>query len=392
VTAAVAQSAGALRIAMFSESYLPRVSGVAHSVAAFVSALRARGHRVVVAAPRVRGFQDTDPDVVRYPSIPTREPDFPLGLWWATAADRAVEAAQPDVVHTHGPFLMGRAAARLARRRGVPLVFTYHTLYDEYVHYAPGPRWVWRPVVRAYVTRYANRCTCVLAPSAALASRLRAAGVRSRVEVLPTGAVDPALLASLDPAWVRPAFGIPPSRPLLVTASRLAREKSVDLVLHACARLTARRDAVLLVVGGGPEEGALRRLADRLGLGARVVFAGRQSHRRTLECMAAADLFVFGSQTETQGLVLVEALACGTPVVAVDAGGVGEVVRDGETGALVPPSADALARAVQDLLDAPDRRKALSARGQEVSRQFLLPVLAQRLEEIYRSVLPVRRT
>ncbi len=389
---AVAASTDALRIAMFSESYLPRTSGVAHSLAAFVSALRARGHRVVVAAPRVRGYRDADPDVVRYPAVPTREPDFSLGLWWAPGAERAIEAAQPEVVHTHGPFLMGRAAARVARRRGAPLVFTHHTLYDEYVHYAPGPRWLWRPLVRRYVTRYANRCACVLAPSAALASRLRAQGVRGRVEVLPTGAIDPALVASLDPRWVRPAFGIPPGRPLLVTVSRLAPEKSVDLVLRACARVAARRDVVLLVVGTGPQEAALRRLADRLGLGGRVVFAGWQPHRRALECMAAADVFVFGSQTETQGLVLVEALACGCPVVAVDAGGVGEVVQDGQTGFLVPPAADALADKVLVLLDDPDRRAALAARGKEVSRQFALPVLAQRLEQIYRSVLPVRRT
>ncbi|MDQ7819839.1 MAG: glycosyltransferase [Armatimonadota bacterium] len=389
---AVAAPPEALRIAMFSESYLPRTSGVVHSVAAFASALRARGHRVVVAAPRIRGYRDADPDVIRYPSIPTREPDFALGLWWAPAAERAVEAAAPDVVHTHGPFLMGRAAARVARRRGAPLVFTHHTLYDEYVHYVPGPRWMWRPLVRRYVARYANRCACVLAPSAALASRLRAQGVRCRVEILPTGAVDPDLLASLDPRWVRPTFGIPAGQPLLVTASRLAPEKSVDLVLRAFGRVAARRDAVLLVIGGGPEETALRRLAGRLGVAGRVVFAGRQPHRRTLECMAAADAFIFGSQTETQGLVLVEALACGCPVVAVDAGGVGDVVTDGETGYLVPASADALARRVLEILDDPARRAALAARGKEVSRQFALPVLAARLEQIYWSVLPVRRT
>src|SRR2546425_249390 len=233
-----------MRIAMFSESYLPRISGVVHSLTAFVTSLRADGHRVLVVAPRVRGYHDNDPDVLRYPSVPTPQYDFPLGIPYAPAAWRVLMAHELDVVHAHAPFTMGRAAARLARRRGLPLVFTHHTLYDAYVHYAPGPASLLRPLARWYTTRYANRCDCVIAPSRALVARLRAQGVRSRIEVLPTAALDLQLFGSLDPSWVRPEFGLPPDRPLLVTASRLGKEKSVDLVLQAFAQVIRRRDAL----------------------------------------------------------------------------------------------------------------------------------------------------
>lgn len=380
-----------MRIAMFSESYLPRISGVVHSLAAFASSLRQDGHRVLVVAPRVRGYRDTDPDVLRVPSVPTPQSDFPIGIGYAPALWRALMTRELDVVHTHAPFTMGSAAARLARRRGLPLVFTHHTIYDEFVHYAPGPKWLLRPLTRWYVRRYADRCDCVIAPSKALAARLRAQGVRSRIEVLPTAALDLQLFASLDPSWVRSKFGLAADRPLLVTASRLAKEKSVNLVLQAFAQITRHGDAQLLVVGGGPEERTLRRLAGELGLGSRAVFAGLQPHRRTLECIAAADLFVYGSRSETQGLVIVEAMAAGVPAVAVNAGGVGDAVRDGLTGFLVPPSGAALAEKVVHLLNDATLRRAMAARAKEVAQEFALPALTRRLVEIYQSLRRVHR-
>ncbi|HEX4841223.1 MAG TPA: glycosyltransferase, partial [bacterium] len=382
MTVAVAvRSNPLMRMAMFSESYLPRISGVVHSVTSFVTALRAQGHQVTIVAPQVSGYRDPDPDIVRFPSVRTRQADFPIGIPYAPVVWQQLLTMDLDLVHTHGPFTMGAAAARLARRRDLPLVFTHHTLYDEYVHYAPGPAWVLRALVRAYTVRYANRCDCVIAPSRALETRLRAQGVRGRIEVLSTAALDPELISSLDPSWVRPAFNLPPARPVMVTASRLAREKSVDLVLRAFARVVRTNDAVLLVVGGGPEEAALHRLADDLHLGARVVFAGMQSHRRTLECLAAADVFVFGSQTETQGLVVVEAMAAGTPVVAVNAGGIADAVHDGDTGVLVPPAPDALADSVVHLLDNTPLRQRLAARGREAASEYLVPALTPRLVE-----------
>ena len=392
MTVAVAvRSDSLMRMAMFSESYLPRISGVVHSVASFVTALRAQGHQVTIVAPQVSGYRDADPETLRFPSVRTRQTDFPIGIPYAPAVWRQLLTMDLDLVHTHAPFTMGAAAARLARRRGLPLVFTHHTLYDEYVHYAPGPAWALRGLVRAYTVRYANRCDCVIAPSPAVQARLRAQGVRSRIEVLPTAALDPELIFSLDPSWVRPAFNLPAARPVLVTASRLAREKSVDLVLRAFARVVRSRDATLLVVGGGPEETALHRLADDLDLGGRVVFAGMQSHRRTLECLAAADVFVFASQTETQGLVVIEAMAAGTAVVAVNAVGIADAVRDGDTGVLVPPDPDALAESMVHLLDNIPLRQRLAARAKEGASEFAVPALTRQLVEIYQSLLPVHR-
>lgn len=378
-----------LCIGFFSDSYLPRVSGVVYSLEAFTEALRQQGHRVVVVAPLYRDYVDADPDVIRYPSI-RQGTDFPVAIPYSPSGWRRLQAIGLDVVHTHSPFLMGVVGARLARRLRIPLVFTYHTLYDEYVHYVP---WIGshltRPTVRAYATAYANRCDCVVAPSQTLAARLRAQGVRARVDVVATPVADPALFSSFHPSWVRAAFGVPVDRALVVTVSRLGKEKSVELVLEAFARLRRQHPADLLVVGGGPEETALRRKASSLGITAAVHFAGVLAHRQALECMAAADVFLFASQTETQGLAVTEAMVTGAPVVAVDAGGVAETVVSGETGFLVPPRAEALAEQALRLLEDPTLRRRIREQAQAMVAQYTSEILGQRLVDLYRSVLPV---
>ena len=378
-----------MRIVMFTESYLPRISGVAHSLHAVTRALRADGHRVLIVAPRYSGYDDADPDVVRFPSIrPPQERDFPLALPYSPVAWRRIEEADPELVHVHSPFLMGAAGARLARRRRTPMVFTYHTLYDEYVHYAPfiSPR-VSAPAVRAYVRRFANRCQAVVVPSRMVAARLRDQGVTARIEIIPTAALALDTRRQFDRSEARAIWGLPVGHPVIVTASRLAREKSVDDVLQAFALLRGTHPAVLVVVGGGPEEAALRARARELRIGGEVVFTGLLPHGRALQCMAAADLFLYASQTETQGLVVVEAMALGLPVVAVDAGGISDAVRDGETGFLTAADPHALAARVRDLLNDPARAGAMGAAGREASAAFTMPVVAAQLAALYETLL-----
>ncbi|HEY6102314.1 MAG TPA: glycosyltransferase [bacterium] len=377
-----------LRIAMFSESYLPRISGVAHSIYAMARGLRDLGHRVLIAAPRYPGYTDEDPDVVRFPSVrPPQDREFPLGLPYSPAVWRRLEDLEFDVVHSHSPFLMGAAGARLARRRRLPLVFTHHTLYDEYVHYAPfvSPR-VSVPAVRAYVRRFANRCQVVIVPSRMVTARLRTQGVITRIECIPTAALESDAAAHRDVSAARAAFNIPAGRPVVVTASRLAREKSVDLVLSAFATVRTTHDAVLLVVGGGPEEENLHAVAQSLGIARDVIFTGLLPHTRALDCMATGALFLYASQTETQGLVLVEAMALGLPIVAVDAGGIADAVRDGETGFLTPVDPAALAGKVRALLDDPAEARRMGERGREASAAFTIPVIAARLAALYESL------
>lgn len=377
-----------VRVAMFSDSYLPRISGVVRSVESFVAELRRQGHAAWVYAPASPGYTDGDPDVVRFPSVRAPNvPDFPLAIPFAKRFLRDLRRRRPTVIHTHTPFLMGSAALYAARRLRLPLVFSHHTMYAEYVHYMPlvSQRFS-RRIVSSFTVRYCNRCALVIAPSQAVRNVLVGAGVRARVEVLPTAGIDLESFDSLDPSWVRGRFGVPSDAPLVITVGRLAREKRFDVLLEAFARAARGGPARLLVVGGGPQQAELEAMAAGLGVGGQVVFTGPLENARVLDCYAAADLFAFASPTETQGMVVVEAMAAGLPVAAVGAGGVAEVVRDGQTGVLTAAEAPALAEGIRRLLENPALRAQYAAAGRQAAREYGIGELVQRLIDLYRQL------
>lgn len=375
-----------MRVGMFSDSYLPRISGVVRSIESFVTELRRQGHHASIFAPGYQGYVDGDPDVIRFPSLrPPGIPDFPLAIPLARRFIADARTRRLSVVHTHSPFLMGTAGRYAARRLRLPLIFTHHTMYSEYVHYVPfvSQRFSGEVVTR-YTVRYCNKCSLVIAPSYTVKTWLTSLGVTAPMEVLATAGIDLGRFTRLDPWWVRPRYGIPAGTPLVITVGRLAREKRFDILMAAFAEASRGGMARLLVVGGGPQEAELRQLAAHLGIGARVAFTGPLEHDRVLDCYAASDIFAFASPTETQGLVVVEALAAGLPVVAIDAGGVVEVVRHGETGLLTTLDRHALGAAIRRMLDDEALRRRYAEAGRRAARAYAIGEIIQRLVGLYR--------
>jgi glycosyltransferase involved in cell wall biosynthesis len=381
----VSREPAPVRVALFTNNYLPFCGGVTISVETLRRGLEGRGHEAWVFAPRLAGAVAA-PRVVRYPSIPAATyPEFALAVPWSSAAAHVVRTTPFDVFHAHHPFLLGPAAARFARAAGRPLVFTYHTRYEKYAHYVPlTPRLV-EAAALGLSARFAARADAVLAPSAVVRDELRARGVTVPIAVVPTG-VDLARFRPGDRAAARRALGLDAAQPLLLYVGRLDREKSVDRLLHAFDRMVATvPQARLLVVGQGKEAAALRRLAGGLAAAGRVTFLGVREHAALPVCYQAADLFLFASETETQGLVLAEAAACGLPAVAVDAPGCAEVVRDGETGVLT--KRDALADAAVGLLLDADRRAGMAQRARRhAEREFDVGLQVARTLAVYRAV------
>ncbi|MDR7543321.1 MAG: glycosyltransferase family 4 protein [Armatimonadota bacterium] len=380
--------AGPVRVGMFSDSYLPRISGVVRSIESFVAELRRQGHHASIFAPGYPGYVDRDPDVVRFPSVRAPGvPDFPLAIPLARRFIGSLRARRLSIIHTHSPFQMGLAGRYAARRLRAPLVFTHHTMYSEYVHYVPlVSQRLSREVVLRYTVRYCNRCALVIAPSHAVRRFLARSGVQTPMEVLPTAGLDLGRFARLDPSWVRPRYGIPPHALLVITVGRLAREKRFDVLLAAFAKIARAGTERLLMVGGGPQAGELRQMACELGIGAQVAFTGPLEHDRVLDCYAASDVFAFASPTETQGMVVIEAMAAGLPVVAVRAGGVDEAVSNGATGLLSPLDVDALAAAMRRMMDDPALRRRCAEAGRSAARQFAIEELVHRLVMLYRQV------
>jgi glycosyltransferase involved in cell wall biosynthesis len=361
-----------VRAALFTNNYLPFCGGVTISVETLRGGLEAAGHEAWVFAPRFPGAPVDGPRVVRYPSLPAATyPEFALAVPYSRRIARFVERLEVDVLHAHHPFLLGPTAARLARRLGRPLVFTYHTRYEKYAHYVPLSRCLVEAAAIRLSTRFADRSDMVIAPSALIRDELRARGVRAPIAVVPTG-VDLQRFAPGDRGAARRALGLPPAGTLLLYVGRLDPEKSVDRVLLAFDRLASTvPDARLLLVGQGTTSAALRARARGLGAAPRIVFLGARAHDALVDCYRAADAFLFASETETQGLVLAEAAACGIPAVAVSAPGCEEVVRDGETGLLAKGDPAALAdAAIGLLLDEPRRRQMGRAARAVAEREF----------------------
>jgi glycosyltransferase involved in cell wall biosynthesis len=382
-----------VRVALFTNNYLPFCGGVTISVETLRAGLEAAGQEAWVFGPRFAHAGAAAPRVVRYPSIPAATyPEFALAVPYSPRIGRLVAALDFDVFHAHHPFLLGPAARRLARRHRRPLVFTYHTRYEKYAHYVPLKRTLVEALALRLSTRFAASADTVIAPSAVVRDELQSRGVRVPIAVVPTG-VDLGRFLPGDRRAARIALGVPAGEPLLLYVGRLDREKSVDRVLAAFDRVASTLPAArLALVGQGTESERLRRVARGLPAGDRVHFLGARPHGALACCYQAADVFLFASETETQGLVLAEAAACGLPAVAVRASGCDEVVRDGETGILTKGDPAALAEAAIGLLLDPERRRRMALRAREVAvAAFDVSVQIARTLDVYTEATARRR-
>lgn len=374
-----------MHIAMFSDSYLPYVSGVVRSIEIFTRELRSRGHTVSIFAPAYPNQGPDEPGVYRVPSIRTPyHREFTLAIPFSPQLARQVRELGVDVIHVHSPFIMGRVGARAARQLGLPLVFTHHTLYDQYVHYVPvAPPALTRRLTIRVVTAFANRCHQVIAPSRTVAERIRAQGITAPVRVIPTG-IQTDRLASGDPGWLARTWGIPAGEPVLIYVGRLAKEKNLDFLLEAFAQVRQRVPRAWLVfVAGGPERAHLEARARELGIGPRLIMTGVLPYERVIDAYAGADLFVFASQTETQGMVIGEAMAAGLPVVAVAASGVTDLVRDGVDGYLTPHQLAPFVERVVELLEHPEQRRQMGAEARRQAETISVARTTDALLEVY---------
>jgi glycosyltransferase involved in cell wall biosynthesis len=319
---------------MFTEVYRPVVNGVVASIDALRDGLQRDGVDVVTFAPRARAYADDERErVVRFASLPLpTSSGYRLCIPYLQKRDRA-RARSIDVAHAHSPFVSGWYAAALARRMRVPLVYTYHTQFDAYAHYAPIDARVARASLIALTRTFANRADVVIAPSHAMHDRLRALGVTARIDVVPSAIDAPRYASGTRSAAIRAMLGAREGDRVAVVVARLGREKNVELAIDAIEH--AAPEVRLAIVGDGPLRAALETRARRSPARDRIRFAGALPPAAMPDIYASCDVFAFTSLTDTQGLVLAEAAAAGLPTVAAD----GAVAREsaGPGARFVPP-------------------------------------------------------
>ncbi|PCJ49270.1 MAG: glycosyl transferase family 1 [Candidatus Hydrogenedentota bacterium] len=325
-----------MRIIMITNTYTPHVGGVARSVEAFTAEYRKRGHDVMVIAPEFANLPPYEENVLRVPArFRFNGSDFSVRLPIPMQFSDTVKDFKPDVLHSHHPFMLGATAIRLAHQHAVPLVYTHHTMYEQYTHYVPGSSKPMKRFVAEIASGYANLCDQVIAPSESLAKEIQHRGVNTLIEVIPTGVFIEKFRQGSG-AGFRDVLGIPQDAFVVGHVGRLAPEKNLAFMTRCVSEyLQANPHAHFLVVGGGPSLRGIQQCCEKIGVQDRLHCAGVLQGTFLVSAYKAMDVFAFTSHSETQGMVLTEAMAAGVPVVAVDAPGAREVVIDGENGRLL---------------------------------------------------------
>jgi glycosyltransferase involved in cell wall biosynthesis len=368
-------------IAFFTEVYSPIINGVVASVDGLSAALRDAHDDVTIYAPHFPRAKNGEAGVVRLPSLP-----LPTSTGYRLCVPFVPHAARErlqraQIVHVHSPFVTGHLGANIARRQSIPLVFTYHTRLDEYAHYAPFAPALARAMMMRLTREFANRADVVIAPTAAMRDRLRELGVMRSVMVVPSSIDVARFRNAVRTDVARTQLGARDGQRVVLIVARIAKEKQLELAVDA---LSYAHDVRLAIVGDGPQRSELEQRARARGVLERITFTGAVEPAVMPALYAASDAFALTSVTETQGLVLAEALAAGLPVVAADT----PVNREGAAGfaILVNGGPPAFAAALAEAVAAP--RNPVAA--EDAARRFGRPAQAAAVQKIYGELLSER--
>jgi len=373
-----------MHISYFTNTYYPVISGVVRSVETFRQALTELGHNVFIFAQDATDYEDTHPFIFRYPTIDLPlATNFPLPIPLSSFVDHLLPLLKVDVIHSHHPFLLGQVAATKAAELEVPLVFTFHTQYREYSHYIALSQEFVRETIDRWVTDYIQKCHHLIVPSDSMRQVLADAyGVTERITTIPTG-IDLEPYQRADGQAVRQQQGWGQDK-VLISVGRLAKEKNWETLLAAVAQVMRKRAEVRLVlIGEGSEQENLKKYSEDLGIAAKVEFVGNIPFDDIPAYLKAADLFCFASVTETQGLVTMEAITAGLPVVAVDATGTKDVIDHGQQGLLTPNDSEALAQAIEQVLADEDLRRHFKEAAWQKAQSFEMKLQAKKLLDVY---------
>ena len=393
-----------MKIAMMTNNYKPFIGGVPISVERLSEGLRRRGHEVCIFAPEYSEAEGElwERDVVRYRSYERR---LKNGMVIPDVFDPRIreefEWRDFDLIHVHQPMLIGNVAMHLSRRYQIPLVYTYHTRYEEYLHYLVKSRGEkdqeashryleqGKKLLPHYMTAYMKQCDLILAPSTDMQDYIKEQKIQVPVNVLPTGLADHAYEEdAARSSEIRSRF-LQGRRSLLCTVSRLDKEKNLYFMLRCIQKLKDRlgNNFCMLLIGDGAERQGLECYAKELGIEEIVRFAGQVSNHEVKDYLFASDVFLFTSLSETQGIVLAEAMAARLPVVAVSACGVNDIVRDGENGYITGEVEEEFASKVESMLWNVEEKERLRGDAIKTAEDYRMESIALQAERCYRMAL-----
>lgn len=401
-----------MRIAMLTNNYKPFVGGVPISVERQAEELVKLGHEVTVFAPEYEGCkqEEQEPNKERIIRCRSSKRKMENGMVYpgliSTEMLQVFERERFDCIHTHHPMFVGPMALHLAKRYQLPVIYTYHTKYEDYLHYLPCfqgiekkgalRRWIFHlakeKVVPAYMKWFTNQCDLVLAPTASMQRLLRNSGTKTSTAVFPTGLKDSFFLRDEEKIQTIRQTYLQGRTHLFCTVSRLEQEKNPMFLLQGIAKLKEKMEESfrVLFVGDGSMREQLEKMAGELGITEEIIFLGNVGNEEIKNYVGASELFLFASKSETQGIVLAEAFAAGCPVIAVDATGVEDVVVDGMNGYKTKESVEEWTEKIIEALH-PKLYKELQIQAELTAASFSSSKLAVYEEMLYVQCIEKKR-
>jgi len=376
-----------MRIAIFTNNYLPNPYGVPNSIESFRRQFEKRGHTVYIFAPYTKGYTDQNPNVFRYPSIDLKyKISFPLAIPYSRKISKIIKNLKFDIIHSQHPTLLGDAAMKWAQRKNIPLFFTWHTLHDKYVHFAPlVPRklaiwWIIRKAVK-----YANKSNFVITPTDSVKEIIRNWGVNNKnIVSIPTG-IEENLYQNAERNKIRNKYSIKEDEVLLLLVSRLTAEKNVEFLFRSAMKILKSENSVkFLIAGEGNLVPKLKSMVKENNLEDKVIFAGIIGKKEIKNYYAAGDIFTYTSKSETQGMIVSEAMYMGLPIVAVDAPGSKDLVENNINGFLVSGNEEKFSEAVMGLIKDRELREKMGENSARIAREkYTDKICAEKMLEIY---------
>lgn len=397
-----------MRIAMMTNNFKPVVGGVPVAIERLAEGLRERGHEVYIFAPEYEGYQKEEEFVIRYKAFHKKAGGYvpvmkPIDLHM----EKTFREMHFDIIHVHHPVLIGQRAQYLGKKYNVPVVFTYHTRYEQYLHYWKPYKWlkeqdgnlegkavtfIENQMVLAFIKKFTEKCSLVFAPTDQIQTIIEEREWKAPITVMPTGLTEQAYLGKEESQGIRQQYGNG-KQYLLCTVSRLSAEKNIKFMLDSLKELKKRigDEFQMLMIGDGPQKEELVAYTRSLNLENNVTFLGIVPNETIPAYHRACDAFLFSSKSETQGIVLLEAMAGASPVIAVKATGVCDVVRNGENGFMTGESIEEFAELTARVLENQELQEALSEGAQETAARFRNSVVAQMAESNYNHVLRAKK-
>jgi len=385
-----------MKIGFFTDDYLPVTHGVEISVETFKKVLEKKGHQVFVYAPYTPGYKDETPNVFRFHAIKViRKPEMRLAMPFLPKYKMgSVLDFKLDIAHAHTPFSMGLLAKVIAKHQKIPLVYTHHTHYPEYAKVYLKEKIITPFLARFLSTWYANLADAIIAPSYKIERLLREYGVKKKkpIHILSTG-IDLKMFKKSEKNRLnlRKKLKISPETKVLIFVGRMGKEKNAAFLLKVTSEVLKKEpNILLLMIGDGSYLISLQKLAENLKIKKKVIFTKAIPHQEIPAYYQAADIFIFSSLTETQGIVMLEAIACGLPVVALADSAFEEIIIGNKNGFLIKkPLPRVFAKKVLELIDNPVLCQKFSKASQEIVNNFSEENQTEKLLTIYKNLLKV---